>query len=138
MLITTPLWEARFRFDTQRVGNAIDVIKVGDDLHCVVNRGVGPADRAQRINVLMPANRGCSSHLFRVIQQRGNVGSKVTGPPVIDNLMNEVVKIRSGGTRIAELCHHAAPIVLDLRPEVRRMSLHSVMATVGFADHDSK
>jgi hypothetical protein len=56
----------------------------------------------------------------------------------VNDLMDEIIQLGACRSCAAWLFHDAPPILLDLRPEVMGMRLHSVMAAVGFAHHDGE
>ena len=111
-----------FQVHVGRVGHAVDVVEVGDDLDRVVDRGVVQAQGPQGIEVGLGHVRRREGELLGVGAQAAVDVRELGAAPVLDQ------------GRDAGLPHVGVEI-LELRPEVHRVGVDSVVATVGRADH---
>ena len=59
-----------FRLHPQRVGHAVDVIEIGDDLRGVVDGAVIPALRAQRLDITLAHRAGVSREALSEFAKR--------------------------------------------------------------------
>ena len=108
------LW---FRIDSQALGDAVDVVEVGDHLGGVADGPVGKAQGPQTVNVL--GSYACRS--------RGQLDRMVAEGPI--GIRHNRLSIISG-----DLIGPAG--VVDLSPEVVPVGDHSVVAVVDLGyDH---
>jgi hypothetical protein len=111
----------------QRIGDAVDVIEVADDLGSVVNGTIIQIMLAQGVEINGRHLVRCSRQLFGVSAQGCVYRAQWRLPPIRSQQMYQT--IRFGLVRYT-------PIVGDLSPEVVRMSANSVEAMInGRNDH---
>ena len=107
----------RFRIDSQAVGDAVDVVEVGDHLGGVADGPVGKAQGPQTVKVIRSYARGSRGQLDRMVAQ-GPIG-----------IRHNRLSIISG-----DLIGPAG--VVDLSPEVIPVGDDSVVAVVDLGyDH---
>lgn len=114
-----------FRLDAQRIGDAVDVVEVGNHLRSIVNGAVVETVRAQNVEI------GGHHRLRRVRQFFGEfaqcaVGSrKIGAAPVASEQMHKTVGcIVVGDAKVG-----------DLSTEVVRVGAASIGAVIGGGDH---
>lgn len=108
-------WHVGFEVDAKPVGDAVDVIEVGDHLCGIMDGTIVEALIAERLHVGFGAVGGRAGQFVGVVAQ-GAVGIRqVGGLVILANCVGEFV-------------------IIGLRPEVFRVGDRSVMAVVGAGD----
>ncbi len=101
----------------QPLGDSVDVIEIRDHLRSVANGLIGKVQAAEFVDVVLRHIRRGARELRRVVAER-------------------TIRIAEFGLGIVRLDLPDPPVVFDLSPEVPRMGLRSVMASVDFGnDH---
>jgi hypothetical protein len=105
-----------FGVDAERVGDAIDVIEIGDDFDGVEDIAVAQAMQAQRLEVLGAEGRGGARHHLRKFAQgllaRSELGTVVVVLDVLGQLL-----------------------ILRLGTEILSVSFDSIEAVIGPGNH---
>lgn len=115
----------RFRFDAQRVGDAVDVVEIGDHLRGVMDCAVVEAACAQSVEVGGRHSMRCERQLLGEVAQgavrRGQLGAAPVAGDQVDKAIGGIVV---GDAKIG-----------DLGTEVVRVRAASIGATIGGRDH---
>lgn len=76
-----------FQVHAECIGDAVDVVEIGDHLHGVVNGRAGKSLRAQQIEIFWRYLGGPQSELLRKLEQRlGRLAESGVPPVVFDFL----------------------------------------------------
>jgi hypothetical protein len=117
--LVPPGSDEAFGLDAQAVGDTVDVVKAGDDLHCVVDGAVVKTVGAQSVQV-------GGGHLVRAVGEPGGKGAQClvgggqrSGAPFAGHGVDQ-------GVGLSRVWHHFT----DLFPEVVGVSLGSIVAVV--------
>lgn len=110
----------RLKLHAERVGDAVDVVEVADDLRGVVDRRIREASRAQAVNVRLSHRRGRRRQL---IGEGAQPGVRVVEAGVAPIARERVDPSIGGGAR-----------EVDLGTEVVGVAAQSIRAAVGLAD----
>jgi len=125
-LLLAPGLNECFQFDTQRIGDTIDVVEIRDHLRGVVDGAVTQPGGAQSLNIGWP-HLGWAQRQFIGIGAQCSINrAQGRSPPVARDGMNVGV----GFFFSCEPC--------DLSTEVMRVAASSVDAVVRSADDDSQ
>ena len=122
-LCLTPRQDKILAFHPQRIGHAVDVIEVGNDLSGIVDAAVIQSGSPQRFDVGAAHLGGVQRQLFGVSAQRRINGAQGSSAPIAGDGVNIGISFR---------------VILkpgDLSTEVMRMGLCSVHTVVSTADH---
>lgn len=109
-------WHPLFQVHAQAVGDAVDVVEIGDDLRGVVDGRVGKTCDPQLLNVVGSDRSRCARQFFGVGEQRLSGGIELRRAP-----------IRLDGIR---------QFFLDLSPEVVPVGFDSIVAIVSLRNDD--
>lgn len=103
--------EPRLGLNAEALCNPVDVVEIGDDLRCVVDGSVVESSRAEPVDVRAAAPLHVVGEPNGEFEERHSRCVETGGAPVCRETIDEV-------------------LILDLRPEIVKMGLRSVVALV--------